>query len=121
MFLRKNHFTITLAINGPKNIHPTVTPTVIKAAIRKNLQILLYKSGPTLNYLIPIISLINPKGLVISKESLPVGSANGGNILGGSLPYPFGFFSASVSGINSNDTKTYPYEIFYPSSSTASG
>lgn len=57
----------------------------------------------------------------MSKDNLPVGSPNGGNTLGGSLPNPFGFFSASVKGSSSKDTSTYPYEIFYPSSSTASG
>lgn len=71
--------------------------------------------------ILPIISLTNPRGLVISNDNLPVGSAKGGNTFGGFLPYPFTFFSASYNGTNSKETKTYPYEIFYPSSSTASG
>lgn len=49
---------------------------------------------------------------MISKDNRPVGSFNGGNTLGGSLPNPFGFFSASVSGNNSKEHKTYPYDIF---------
>lgn len=57
---------------------------------------------------IPNISLIKPNGLVMSNDSLPVGSFRGGNTFGGSLPNPLGFFSTSINGINSNETNAYP-------------
>lgn len=41
-----NHLTITFAIKGPKNIHPTVVNATIINPHMMYLQTLLYKSGP---------------------------------------------------------------------------
>ena len=54
------------------------------------------------------MSLTKAKGFVMSKDNLPVGSFNGGNTFGGSLPKPFGFFSDSVNGNNSKEHNTCP-------------
>lgn len=78
----------------------------MQAIPQKVRHILLYKSGPKFvmdQYLLPIISLINQRGFVISNDSRPTGSQREGNTFGGSLPKPLIFAIDSSIGNSSKD------------------